>query len=96
MVTAYLTVYYEEHMIPKVKARFSSCSDFIDKELKNMCTQVFEQARMQNFLAMLWAFSMMEVEDCAKTDGFNYDYCQARMDMFHKQVEKETEFKAEN
>lgn len=41
MVTAYLTVYYEEHMIPKVKARFSSCSDFIGKELKNMCTQVF-------------------------------------------------------
>ena len=90
MVSAYLATYFEQFMNPKVRARYDSCSDFIEKELSNMCAQVFEQARMHNFLTILWSFAMMPVDECSKTDGFLFDFALARMQMFHKAVEIET------
>lgn len=96
MTQAYLTTYFEKFMLPKVKARYQDCADFIARELDNLLVQVLTCARMNNFFWGVWALALLTPQECAKPGIFNYDFALARIEMDAKIAGMQSAFTGES
>ena len=56
----------------------------MESSVDKLMVQVYKCANVLNVCWGVWALTLLKPEDYSNPNLFNWDYCNARLEMFHK------------
>ncbi len=80
MMTLYLDQYYSHYL--EVKGGVSK-SEYIEKNLAKLRVEVNKCLVLNNYFWGVWALRILKEEKLGDSSVFNFDFAQARVDMFN-------------